>query len=138
MEILVALDQTTLAPTVLAKAVEVAKREGASLTILCVAEVFQDFGDYFDAAALSDKLLEGVKTAAEGYKAQAQKLGLTPKLVVESGVSPADLIVDKAEKIKADLIIMGTRGKKGMDRFLTGSVAAAVAGHAPCSVLVLR
>ena len=138
MEILVALDQTIQAPPMLATAVETAKREGAPLTIHCVAEAFQDFGDYFDAAQLSDKLLEGVKAAAEGYKAQAQKMGVTPKVVVESGVSPADLIVGQAEAIKADLIILGSRGKKGLDTFLIGSVAASVAGHAPCSVLVLR
>lgn len=138
MEILVALDQTAQADTVLAKAVELAKKEGASLTIHCVAEAFQDFGDYFDAAALSEKLLEGVQAAAQGFKAKAQQMGLTPNVVVGSGVSPADLIIGQAEKSKADLIVMGSRGKKGLDKYLIGSVAATVAGNAPCSVLVLR
>lgn len=138
MEILVALDQSAQAEAVLTKAVDMAKKEGAHLTLITVAETFSDVGDFFDAMGVSEKLLEGAQAASVVYKQMAEKLGVTPAVVVESGVSPADLIIGQAAKIKASLVVMGCRGKKGLDKYLIGSVASKVVNHAPCSVLVLR
>lgn len=47
-------------------------------------------------------------------------------------------IVDNATKWGADLIILGSHGWKGLNRFLLGSVSEAVARHAPCSVEIVR
>jgi len=52
--------------------------------------------------------------------------------------SAADSIVNYAEGKKVDLIVMGTKGRTGLKRFLLGSVAAGVVAHASCSVLVVR
>lgn len=38
----------------------------------------------------------------------------------------------------ADLIMLGSHGKRGLDRFLLGSVSEAVSRHAPCSVEIVR
>jgi len=57
---------------------------------------------------------------------------------VVQGVSPADSIVNYAAQNGVGLIVMGSRGKKGLEKFLLGSVAAKVVAHAPCSVLVIR
>lgn len=51
---------------------------------------------------------------------------------------PRSKIVDSAAKWKADLIVVGSHGRKGLERFLMGSVSEAVVHHAPCSVLVVR
>lgn len=51
---------------------------------------------------------------------------------------PADSILDVAEEIKADLIIVGNKGMTGAKRFLLGSVPNKVSHHAPCSVLIIR
>jgi len=51
---------------------------------------------------------------------------------------PCDRIVDTAREWKADLIIVGSHGRKGLSRFTLGSVSAAVVALAPCSVLVVR
>jgi universal stress protein A len=40
--------------------------------------------------------------------------------------------------VAADLIILGSHGRRGVDRWLLGSVAEAVARHAPCSVEIVR
>jgi nucleotide-binding universal stress UspA family protein len=53
-------------------------------------------------------------------------------------VSAADSIVNYAENNKADLIVIGTKGRSGLNRFLLGSVASGVVTHASCPVLVTR
>ncbi|HKF21661.1 MAG TPA: universal stress protein [Candidatus Angelobacter sp.] len=47
-------------------------------------------------------------------------------------------ILDTAAKWKPDLIVLGSHGRRGMAKFLLGSVAEAVARHARCSVLIVR
>jgi nucleotide-binding universal stress UspA family protein len=47
-------------------------------------------------------------------------------------------IVDYAGQWKADLIVVGSHGRKGLDRLLLGRVAESVARHADCSVLIVR
>jgi nucleotide-binding universal stress UspA family protein len=51
---------------------------------------------------------------------------------------PADAVLDVAEEIQADLIIVGNKGMTGAKRFLLGSVPNKVSHHAPCSVLIVR
>lgn len=52
--------------------------------------------------------------------------------------SPESRIVETAEEIKADLIIVGSHGYNRWERLLLGSVSDSVIHHAPCSVLVVR
>ncbi len=49
-----------------------------------------------------------------------------------------DGVLEWAAKLKADLIVMGTHGRKGAERFFMGSVAEAVVRRASCPVLTLR
>ena len=51
---------------------------------------------------------------------------------------PADAILDVAEEVKADLIVVGNKGMTGARRFLLGSVPNKVSHHAPCSVIIVR
>jgi nucleotide-binding universal stress UspA family protein len=76
---------------------------------------------------------ESVARAAEvlraaGFKADAR--------VVENEIRTG--ILDVAAEWHADLIVMGSHGKKGLRKFLLGSVTEFVARHAPCSVLIVR
>lgn len=52
--------------------------------------------------------------------------------------SPESRIVETAEEMEADLIIVGSHGYKSWERLLLGSVSDSVVHHAPCSVLVVR
>jgi glycine betaine transporter len=77
-------------------------------------------------------------------KAQLQELvaKLCPNasvgpLLVESG-DPREVIVHKAKDLNAELIVMGTHGRRGLIHAIMGSVAESVARSAPCSVLVVR
>ena len=51
---------------------------------------------------------------------------------------PADAILDVAEELAADLIVVGNKGMTGAKRFLLGSVPNRVSHHAPCSVMIIR
>ena len=138
MRILVALDQSPFAATVLDKALALAKEQGAAMTIMTVAEDFMDIGDVLDTAMVTEKLFASAKAAAENYAAKAKAAGVPATVIVEQGVSPADLIISQAETQGFDLIVMGHQGKRGLSRYLIGSVAGRVVSHAPCSVLIIR
>src|SRR5271169_4907786 len=60
---------------------------------------------------------------------------------VEAAVEVGDIrekIIDAAEQWRADLIVVGSHGQRGIQRFLLGSVAESVARHAKCSVEIVR
>ncbi len=63
--------------------------------------------------------------------------GLKPTVVMLSG-KPHEVILSEAKKWNADLIVVGSHGRRGFKRFLLGSVSEAVAMNAHCSVVVAR
>lgn len=63
--------------------------------------------------------------------------GLKATAVVLSG-NPKEVILEEAKKWDADLIVVGSHGRRGIKRFLLGSVSEAVAMNAHCSVVVVR
>ncbi|HTT23919.1 MAG TPA: universal stress protein [Candidatus Sulfotelmatobacter sp.] len=81
------------------------------------------------------KAPEIVEKAAKQIRTQAPHLRVVTK-VLEG--APKELIVEEAEKWGADLIVLGSHGYGPVSRFLLGSVAHAVALHAPCSVQIVR
>lgn len=137
MKILVAVDPSDSAHIAVAKAAEMAKKDAAPLTLLAVAETFQDMESLFGSEA-SERLKKRASDSLDAAKAIAVAAGVKPKLVLKSGVSPEDIIVDAAEKGGFDLVVMGTRSKKGKAQLRLGSVASKVVALAPCSVLVVR
>lgn len=63
--------------------------------------------------------------------------GLKATVAVLSG-NPKEIILEEAKKWNADLIVVGSHGRRGFKRFLLGSVSEAVAMNAHCSVVVVR
>jgi nucleotide-binding universal stress UspA family protein len=57
--------------------------------------------------------------------------------MVERG-DPREGIVHAAETERADLVVVGSHGRTGLQKLLIGSVAAHVVTHAPCSVVVVK
>jgi nucleotide-binding universal stress UspA family protein len=139
MKMLLALDPFGSSEKALIEALKQAKLQGAELVILVVAETFLDIEHSFTGlAGASEELFDQVKAKAEKVRLAAIGQGVTPKMLTETGPSPAQNILDCAANEKVDLIVMGSREKKGLDRFLLGSVASKIVAHAPCSVLVVR
>jgi len=74
-----------------------------------------------------------VKTAAE----RLRSAGFDASISVREG-APKMVILDCATEWGADLIVVGSHGRKGLTRFVLGSVSEAVARHAHCSVEIVR
>jgi nucleotide-binding universal stress UspA family protein len=138
MKILVAVEQSQYSTKALEYAVELAKKDNAELTALTVAETMVGMEEVFPESFIEEKLLEQAQAVSNKAKEYAQGKGVALKAIVESSLSAGECILANADKIGADLIVLGSRGKKGVERFLLGSVATKVAAHAPCSVLIVR
>jgi nucleotide-binding universal stress UspA family protein len=63
--------------------------------------------------------------------------GVEPRTYAREG-DPADAILDVAEELGSDLIVVGNKGMTGAKRFLLDSVPNKVSHHAPCSVMIIR
>jgi nucleotide-binding universal stress UspA family protein len=68
---------------------------------------------------------------------EAQKEGVKTASLLAKG-RPFEQIVHLAKELNMDLIVMGTYGLRGADRFLIGSVAEKVIEYSPCPVLVVK
>ncbi len=137
MKVLVALDRSPQTAAMLDQALNMAKMFKAECTLYTLAEDIPDFGEGI-AVGLSEQIQQESEKALKAALAKATALGIQAKTVLGSGGSPADGILDIAEGEGTNLIIMGSRTKSGLDRFLIGSVATKVVSHAKCSVMVLR
>ena len=71
------------------------------------------------------------------WMAEAQAKGLKARVALRTGV-PYREIVDLVTDERADLVVIGTHGRGGIDRALLGSVADRVVRLAPCPVLTVR
>jgi nucleotide-binding universal stress UspA family protein len=68
---------------------------------------------------------------------RARDAGVPVQTYAREG-DPADAILDVAEELAADLIVVGNKGMTGAKRFLLGSVPNKVSHHAPCAVMIIR
>ena len=88
-------------------------------------------------------LTEDEKKAAKKIVNDVKEMGETGGVkmetkIVERHPSVPDAIIQFAEENGVDLIVMGTKGKTAIKRFLLGSVTESVVHHAHCPVLVVR
>ena len=92
------------------------------------------------AMGYAPELKEMKKPAQELVERVAKQLraaGFKAETAVEAG-DVRERILDSASEWRADLIVLGSHGKRGLQRFLLGSVAEFVARHAKCSVQIIR
>jgi nucleotide-binding universal stress UspA family protein len=81
---------------------------------------------------------EDVNLTLDNAAGEAKQNGVEEVQTHAREGDPADAIIDVAEEIKADLIVVGNKGMTGARRFLLGSVPNKVSHHAPCSVIIVR
>jgi nucleotide-binding universal stress UspA family protein len=91
-----------------------------------LTELVRTSRDHADEAALNGEQL----LVKAGLKATHE--------VTEAKDTPTGAILAAAEQWKADLIVLGSHGRRGFDRLILGSVSETVALHAGCSVEVVR
>jgi nucleotide-binding universal stress UspA family protein len=93
--------------------------------------------------SLLDELMQNAQTHAKEAVESTRKLLTGSKLKVMEGAAtplgdPRISVLDEAKDWGADLIVMGSHGRRGFNRLLLGSVSESVAVHAHCSVEVIR
>ncbi|PQJ33551.1 universal stress protein [Salinibacter sp. 10B] len=140
--ILLPTDFSACADHALTHAVEAADRFGARLHLLHVVnELDPDWYGITDAQDRAVKLREQIRAEAEE---RLQKLAPEKDHDFDTTVSlqlsfdVADSIHEYVEERNIDLVVMGTHGRKGLDRLMLGNVANKIVRHAPCPVMTVR
>lgn len=141
MTIIVATDFSDAAAAGEAQALRVASRFAAELIVLHVAVESPLYGEGFlgmaDVRAVYDAARKWAAAQLDQRVAVARASGLLARSVLRVGV-PHEEIARLAAEEKAEMLIVGTHGRSGLDRFLLGSVAERVVRSAPCPVLTVR
>ena len=118
------------------RAAELAAQSGSTLHVLTAV----DQGRVEEYAGRPGTVQVTSGEVAEGVASDAAREMRTIVDRVTSSVAqgkPATVLVDEAVRLEADLIVVGNRRVQGLTRVL-GSVASAVAAHAPCDVYIVR
>ena len=146
-QVLIATDGSELGARALEHGLRLAKAMGSRVTIVTVTESAAVIGGGYAAFAGTGfdpipELIQAQKKQAEavlGAAAEAAKAqGIEAKTVLVDNSYPADGIVATAQDIGADLIVMGSHGRRGIGRLLLGSQTANVLAHSKIPVLVTR
>ena len=137
MKVLTATDGSEHSMKAVRRALELAEKEGAKITLMSVAYFSKsDFDDM--PPDIQEKLEKQAKDALNSAKALFEEKGIRVDAILETGVVPANNIIRRAKEDKFDLILMGRTGLTGFERAITGSTAAKVVAHAPCSVSIIQ
>jgi nucleotide-binding universal stress UspA family protein len=135
-EILVPVDENSAASAVLYHVGEIAHWADASVRLLSVADTNRD-----SVSVAGREVVDALEREGEGIVDEAGKtldtLGVGYTTDVVQG-TPAETIVDYAERFEYDLVVMPTHGREGLSRYLLGSVTEKVVRLSPVPVLTAR
>ncbi|MGN1038551.1 MAG: universal stress protein [Mailhella sp.] len=139
-KIICALDLSEHSKTVAEYACMLAKAMNATIVAVYAAPTLTQYTGFHVPPNTIDSFVGEIVSGAE--KAMAQFVaenfeGVETKAEVVVGYA-AEEILEVAEKEQGDIIVMGTHGRKGIDRILFGSVAERVVKNSPLPVLTIR
>jgi len=141
--ILVPVDGSGSANRGLQEALGLARNQKAKVILLHVVEE-QFVTQAAEGIVFSEQMFESMRAGGRKVLARAEALARkrgvrTQGVLVESIAVPvADLVVREARKQRADLIVIGTHGRRGITRALMGSDAEAVVRESSVPVLLVR
>ncbi|MGH6627455.1 MAG: universal stress protein [Burkholderiaceae bacterium] len=140
--ILVPVDGSPTSDQAIAKAAVLAKTFGSAVTAIYVVDPYPFTGVGTDYAygqaqylsAATAEANEAVRAAKEAFEAA----GVAVATDVVEGHTVYKGILETAEARGVDLIVMGSHGRRGLEKLMLGSVAQRVLSHAHLPVLVVR
>lgn len=138
--IVVAVDGSETGDRALEAAIELAREQKAALRVVHVTGELLPVGA---EALTAERLLESVYDAGLTLvndavtKARAGQVDAEPRLI-EGGGRTSQAIASEARNWPADILVIGSHGRRGLNRLLLGSVAEEVVRIAPCPVLLIR
>ena len=145
--IVCAIDGSDLSTKAFAHAIALASKLGAKLTAVTVTDPSVIIAPgaemmMIDTSNILTELDKAKAESAKGILADADKLavaaGVTLTPLHVSGLPAAEGVIKAAKETGADLIVMGSHGRRGLGRLLLGSQAAEVLAHAEVPVLVIK
>jgi nucleotide-binding universal stress UspA family protein len=142
--IVVGTDGSETAGRAVMQAAELAKLCGAGLDVVCAYEPAPQSRLRAEAREVPDELRwminphEDADATLRDAADAAREVGVPRVEQHARQADPATAILDVAEEVGADLIVVGNKGMTGARRFLLGSVPNHVTHHASCSVLIIR
>jgi len=135
MKILVPVDGSEYSLKAVEKACDLAKSQPSSLLLVAVGI---ELPELEEGRYIADKMKAQAEAALTRAKEVAQKCGTVGEVLLATGASPAEEIVQVAKDQKVDLIVIGSRGLAGKTSSFLGSTASKVVTYSPCSVLVVK
>ncbi|KTG08919.1 hypothetical protein AUR64_14000 [Haloprofundus marisrubri] len=133
--ILVATDGSPSATAAADRAIDFARTFDAGLHALYVIDTMA-YGADVRSDLMTEALGQQGESAVEAVELAAEETGVAVTTAVTRG-SPAQAIVDYVEDNDIDLVVVGTRGRRGLERFLVGSVAERVVRTSPAPVVTV-
>jgi nucleotide-binding universal stress UspA family protein len=132
----VGTDGSATATRATERAAELAAATGAAVHVVCAYERrgYETMGSGTDQLAFSG--LNEAEDTANAQAATFRSHGINATFAAIAD-KPADALIAEAERLEAELIVVGNRRMQGLGRLL-GSVASHVAHNAPCDVLVVK
>lgn len=137
-KIIIATDGSKQVGKAIEAGVELAKLTGAKLyAVYVIAQTGYSPRDFGWEGSLREFLEAEAKKAVTSVEKTGKASGINVESVILEGY-PADKILEFAEQEGMDLIVMGTLGRTGLDRFLMGSIAEKVVRHSKIPVMVVK
>ncbi|WP_231184131.1 universal stress protein [Haladaptatus sp. DYF46] len=136
-DILVPTDGSESATEAVRNAVELATQFDATIHALYVIDIGAMWPDAYEGNVLNDLETRG-KAAVERVRELAEEEGVAVTDDVVTGGHPHRMILDYADENDIDCIVMGTHGRRGLDRYLLGSVTERVVRLADVPVLTVH
>ena len=141
--ILVPVDESPISYAAVEQALALAKSLNSQVTVMSVIAVDPFFGvDFYKVApAITDYFMQAEKNAKERLEDIKQSFirdGIEVDVKLIHGVSPSEGIIQIADEVSADLIIMGSHGRTGIKKMMLGSVAQNVLTQSPIPVLIVK
>ncbi|WP_420472651.1 universal stress protein [Noviherbaspirillum sp. ST9] len=144
--IFVAIDDSSTSQKALDEAINLASALGAAL---CVATATDEgpltqhgmgLGSYIDVDKVKDEMRAASTTLLQQAVAKAATAGCTAEhmLIPPSSRRVAEMIAEAAGQWNADLVVVGTHGRRGVERLLVGSVAENLVRIATTSLMLVR
>ena len=140
--ILVPVDGSTTAQLAVDKVIGLARAFGSRVTAIFVLDPYPftgvgtDFA-YGQAEYLSAATAEANK-AIDAAKAAFKDAGISAESSIVESHAAWRGVVETADALKADLIVMGSHGRSGLEKLVLGSVTQAVLSHTKIAVMVVR
>lgn len=133
--ILVPIDGSDQSDAALDHAVDLARHHGSEVHLLYVADTNRDSLSMQGGRIVDALEREGDRIVSEAV--ERVEAGIDVVDTVETG-DPVETILDYAGSVGADLVVMGTHGRRGLDRYLLGSTTERVIRASPIPVLAIR